>query len=253
LKAKDLFIRKGFKKNNQIITISNSTKNDLCKVYNRYSHCDKKTKTIFNGYKDFKNVFSEPNFIKSLDLKNPYLLFIGLQNNYKNCAVINEALENLSKRSESLGFDLIQVSGKHCLQKDLLISNKYLFLENISDQELKSLYENAAAHVLPSKKEGFGLTILESFSVNTPVVAFENKIFLEIAENFLITFKNAEDLIEKLNTLKQNPPTKNYREVLKKFLPWEATARNYLIEAIRLSKNQSAIKKAQNIKIFNQN
>ena len=55
---------------------------------------------------------------------------------------------------------------------ELLENNKdVLFLKNISDKELVTLYQGAISLLIPSSKEGLGLPVLEAFACNTPVIS----------------------------------------------------------------------------------
>lgn len=66
------------------------------------------------------------------------------------------------------------------LLKDERTAKNFVFLEYVSDPQMKYLYQNSAALVLPSAYEGFGLPYVEAALEGIPVVAFRNEAVLEI-------------------------------------------------------------------------
>ena len=57
------------------------------------------------------------------------------------------------------------------LARDLGISAKVSFLDEVDDKTLASLYHGSAVVILPSYSEVFGVVILEAFAANRPVIA----------------------------------------------------------------------------------
>jgi glycosyltransferase involved in cell wall biosynthesis len=55
---------------------------------------------------------------------------------------------------------------------DLAAPGRVVLIGRASDEELAALYSSAAALVLPSEEEGFGLTAMEALACGTPVAAF---------------------------------------------------------------------------------
>ncbi|MGX1934369.1 glycosyltransferase family 4 protein [Microbacterium resistens] len=104
---------------------------------------------------------------------DPYLLFVGNGRAHKNLDVVLDALiaardarlvavvpereiPELSARTETRG-----------------ISPRVRWVSGIDDEELADLYRGAAATVMPSTLEGFGLPALESIRCGVPVVFWE--------------------------------------------------------------------------------
>ena len=65
---------------------------------------------------------------------------------------------------------------------DEKISAKITFINAVSDDQLKTLYQYAVALVFPSLYEGFGLPILEAMSAGTPVITSNISSMSEIAD-----------------------------------------------------------------------
>lgn len=60
---------------------------------------------------------------------------------------------------------------------------KIVFLSDVSDDQLRSLYNGATASFFPSKYEGFGLPVLESMACGTPVITCRNSSLTEVGGN----------------------------------------------------------------------
>lgn len=78
-----------------------------------------------------------------------------------------------------------------------------VFLKNITDIELLSLYRGAIALLIPSSSEGLGLPVLEAFACNTPVIASEGGALRETV--------GCHGLL--LPVLEDEPWTKSIREM----------------------------------------
>ena len=59
-------------------------------------------------------------------------------------------------------------------------SSKVTWLSNVSDSELKWLYQHAAAYINPSFDEGFGLPVVEAINAKVPVILSDIAIFREL-------------------------------------------------------------------------
>jgi glycosyltransferase involved in cell wall biosynthesis len=101
-------------------------------------------------------------------ISKPSLLMIGDPRPHKNMEVVLRAL-TLSSR-----LHLLWVVSDAAKATELLRSNgvesQVSLLSNLSDDELASYYRAAAAVVMPSLEEGFGLPALESLKCGTPVI-----------------------------------------------------------------------------------
>lgn len=60
------------------------------------------------------------------------------------------------------------------------------FLSNISDKELRYLYNGASVLLFPSSYEGFGLPVLESMACGTPVITSNSSSLPEVGGNAAI-------------------------------------------------------------------
>ncbi len=116
-----------------------------------------------------------------LKLNHPYILFVGTREPRKNLLRLIEAWQPLAKDYQLIiagdsGWDDSENSSKQ-------FSHQPRFLGKVSDQELSILYSLASCFAYPSLYEGFGLPILESFYLGTPVLTSNNSGMLEVAGN----------------------------------------------------------------------
>lgn len=76
--------------------------------------------------------------------------------------------------------------------------NRIIYLNFVSDSELKVLYENCAAFIFPSKYEGFGLPILEALNYKVKVISSTGGALKEFPKNVIDYFEpdNLQSLIK---------------------------------------------------------
>ena len=79
------------------------------------------------------------------------------------------------------------------LIEKLNIGSNIIFFENVSDPELRLLYSNATATIVPSFSEGFSLTVVEAMSLGCPVIASDIPVHREICSNAAI-YCNPNDI-----------------------------------------------------------
>jgi len=110
-------------------------------------------------------------------IPGPYLLAMGQYEKRKNIPLLFGVFGHL-KNSMQAPPQLV-LSGAENLRATRYreevgtrgISSMVRFLPYVTERELKALYTCAVAFLMPSRKEGFGLPVLEAMSVGTPVIA----------------------------------------------------------------------------------
>jgi len=162
-------------KYDHIITISNSTKNQLISHFNypkskisvAYPGVDKKFKP---GKKSTKNLT---------------LLFLGGLKLRKNPAFLLNLLNNLKNNRVKLVFagtgPLLKKLKKQTRQMNL--DNQVEFLGYIKEADKLKVYQSADILLLPSLKEGFGMTIAEAASCGIPSIGANHYSITEIIED----------------------------------------------------------------------
>jgi glycosyltransferase involved in cell wall biosynthesis len=114
------------------------------------------------------------------------ILYVGHRRGYKNFGILPEALSSI--RKDLPDFELIIAgpaldSNEKSELERLVGKNNWRSVVNPSDKLLEELYLSASFHVVTSLMEGFGMTILESMSKATPVIASDINVFHEVGGN----------------------------------------------------------------------
>jgi len=159
----------------QIIAISESTKNDIVKYY----HTDpKRIKVIYQTCNEnFKLILSDSLIQQVLEkhqLPASYLLYVGSVTERKNLLGLLEAIRQLPK---TLNIPLVVIgNGTTYLKKVLAfiethgLQQQVFFPKKISTEELSAIYQGAELFCYPSFYEGFGIPIIEALFSKTPVL-----------------------------------------------------------------------------------
>ncbi len=186
-----------------IITPSNYSKS---RILSAYPKCSKqKITTIYEGADQFENIRVKKVFdYKKYSIKGNYCLYIGNSYPYKNLTLAIEAI----KKIPELQFVIVSKFNKNLNDiKDLTTgSDQFVFLENLDDAEIATLYQDSMFFLFPSKSEGFGVPGLEAMAMKTPVVCSNAGPLPEIYGDAAIYF-NPEivaDLEEKIRFLLKN-------------------------------------------------
>ena len=118
----------------------------------------------------------------------PYLLFVGTLEPRKNLPCLIEAFD-LARREGLDPETRLVLAGAPGWLADSLYRTAYaspsrqrlVFTGRIPDTALPALYRRAAALVLPSLEEGFGLPVLEALGCGTPVICSDLPALHEVA------------------------------------------------------------------------
>lgn len=172
----------------KIITISQSTKNDLIKGLDLSAS---KIKVIYPGKTEFKNFGILP---KEIEPKS-YILAVGTIEPRKNLISLFRAYVRLPLNLQNQ-YPLVIAGGKGWNDSaifktvhELGIERKINFLGFVSDEVLGKLYKEAAVFVYPSLYEGFGLPIIEAMQFGTPVITADTSSMPEAAGNAALIIK----------------------------------------------------------------
>lgn len=115
-------------------------------------------------------------YVSSLDLRKNHALLINVWRR-----LIEERGGNVPKllfigRNMWMGEQIL-----HQIECDESLNRSIQMLDNVNDQELRWLYQNALFSVYPSFYEGWGLPVAESLSFGTPCLASNRSSVKEIA------------------------------------------------------------------------
>ncbi len=182
------------RKSSGIITISESTKNDMIK---RFKHINTNKITVIHLGVDF---FKE----KEKDLDSPcekflerygltageYFLFVGTLEPRKNIISIIKAFHHVRQTDETYKkrYKLVIVGRKGWFYdeifetvKKLLMEDAVIFTGYVSEEEKQALLLKAFLFVYPSFYEGFGIPILEAMASGVPVITGNVSALPEVA------------------------------------------------------------------------
>jgi glycosyltransferase involved in cell wall biosynthesis len=106
--------------------------------------------------------------------ERPYALFVGTLEPRKNVSVLLDAFVQVRREQNA---QLLVVGGRGWLDQPIFaaharsgLGEAVRFLGALDQDDLAVLYSHAAAFVLPSLYEGFGLPVLEAMACGAPVV-----------------------------------------------------------------------------------
>lgn len=179
-----------------IITVSNSTKDDIEYLFEIQ---DTKIETIYNGLDQrFYKQAGEKDVEQmrfNLKIKGKYILYLGTLETRKNILGIVKAFEKLKQHKvdgklKYKNYKLV-LAGQHGRgikrklarieksehKKDIIITGY------VESDHINALYQEASAFVFPSFYEGFGFPVIEAMAKGVPVIAGNAGAIPEITGN----------------------------------------------------------------------
>jgi glycosyltransferase involved in cell wall biosynthesis len=154
----------------------------------------------------------------------PYVLTVASRTARKNLGVLDLAARRLAER----GVALVAAGGDRPQFRTEADTAGLRALGHVDDALLPGLYAGAAAFVLPSLYEGFGLTALEALAAGVPVVAADRGALPEVCGHAaqLVDPTDPEALAAALERALDDPaPWRAAGPSRAAPLTWDATAR----------------------------
>jgi glycosyltransferase involved in cell wall biosynthesis len=161
-----------------IISVSNSTKDDVIKYFNTNSG---KITSIFLGYdeifRQIKNPDDSSKILKMYKIKSPYLLFVGTIEPRKNIENLVVAFNKFKQTAAGKNYQLV-LAGSRGWNSELIYKqiessqskNDIILLGHVADDDLVHLFNQTSLFCYPSIFEGFGLPVLEAMACGAPVL-----------------------------------------------------------------------------------
>jgi glycosyltransferase involved in cell wall biosynthesis len=174
------------KKASNIVTVSNFSKEDICK---KYKVSSKKVKVIYNGGgSNFipLSAHERKDFINSKNNGRPYFIYVGSLHKRKNIERMLKAFTIFNEKLKKMDFLII---GEPMWQKQLNLDgllDNVKFLGRKSGKDLSQLVASSSAMVYVSYFEGFGLPVLEGMMAGVPVVTSDKTSIPEVGGQAVI-------------------------------------------------------------------
>lgn len=196
------FIRRGFSKGKNFLSVSRKTGKELEKFLPGSPHL---SEVVYNGLNQsfsLSNLTEARSYIAkkiNLDLSSGYLLHVGGNQWYKNRVGVIE-IYNAWRNSIKQPIPLLLVGppANSLLMASYLASpykNDIQLLSGMDDEFVQKAYAGASVFIFPSLAEGFGWPIAEAMASGCPVITTDEAPMTEVAGDaaYFISRKPSED------------------------------------------------------------
>jgi glycosyltransferase involved in cell wall biosynthesis len=212
-----------------VICVSDTTRRDVFRLYGLDAD---KVHVVPNAYSDIFRWVDCTDLPESIQIEQPFLLYVGNRARYKNFDVLAKAYSLWHRRKEVA---LVLVGGRSVskseqrLMEELDIAKQVKLLRDIDDETLCRLYNRALGFVYPSVYEGFGMPLLEAMACGCPVIASRIPSTIEVAGDCPVYFETGkiEDLLRAFDViLSEGRDSERVRAGLEmvKSYSWDKTA-----------------------------
>ena len=196
----------------KIVSVSKFTKKQ---IVDTYGINPEKVDVIYNGIELNEQTFTEKEIEESRKQfgipQKPVILFVGrVDDHRKGLDVLLKSFKIVLEKIDCI----LLVVGKGDQTEARALATSMGFLDNIfftgfvDDITLKKCYQLCDIHVIPSRLEGFGLTVLEAMVAGKPIVATNVGAIPELIKHgingLLVESNDSSQLAKSLNYLVQN-------------------------------------------------
>ncbi len=178
--------RKQARKATHILTVSQSTKQDLMDLYRLPEE------KISVTYPGLSPIFHEPSIDTSTirdryNLPNHFLLYLGTIEPRKNLTTLIQSFEHIAAEHPELHLVLAGQNGWlyseiHAQAQRSPFAERIHYIGFVAHTDKPSLYAAADIFVYPSFYEGFGFPPLEAMACGTPVITANLSAFPEVID-----------------------------------------------------------------------
>jgi glycosyltransferase involved in cell wall biosynthesis len=171
------------KEANKIITVSQTTKDDIRATYLIEQE---KISVIYNGvnnsYKPLQYKERE-DIQKFLGFTQPFFLFVGSLHPRKNIHRLLQAFERFAQRNSDTDLVIVGASmwNNQAYEMSTELAKRIHFKGHVTTETLALIMGTAAAFVYIPYFEGFGMPLAEAMATETPILAGNKSCLPEIA------------------------------------------------------------------------
>jgi len=187
----NLFLKQVLKKADQIITVSEFSKQEILKYFDVPEN---KIEVVYNGIDShfYRRSQDEINEVrKKYQLPEKYLLYVGNIRPHKNIAGLVNAYAHAWREDKSIpplvlcgiwqqGYDVFRELNTFSRREKKLIKQQVFSPGYMNYRDLPAFYSGAEAFLYLSFYEGFGIPPLEAMACGIPVVASSTSAIPEI-------------------------------------------------------------------------
>lgn len=199
LKHSRAFYRQLIDNADVVVAISEYTKQD---ILNRYDVAADKIKVIYNSIK----MTEESKRPQPIQDEKKYILYVNTLLEYKNPLILLQAFNEVK---DVIKEDIVLVGRTTEYWHNVLlpyiknndIEHRVIRLQDVSDEELRYLYEHASVFVSSSQHEGFGFTPIEAAIYCCPVICTKCEALPETTMMLLNYYEPADNYKELANKI----------------------------------------------------
>ncbi|GAC1352962.1 MAG: hypothetical protein NVSMB1_21290 [Polyangiales bacterium] len=170
-----------------VIAISEETKRDLLRLLKVDAT---RISVVYNGidltrWQPRDGALDPHNVCARLNLTRPFVLYVGGNEWRKN---VDHMLAAIAALPDSIDVDLVwagvltprEVEEVRTTANRKGVGSRLHLIGFVADDDLRALYQTALAHILVSRVEGFGLTLVEAMASGAPVIATAGSSLAEV-------------------------------------------------------------------------
>jgi len=239
-----LIITNAIKKAAKIITPSNFVKSQIVKSFRVDSSkimvtYEAAEEEYFGQHQNSK--LKTQNLLKRLNIKTPYIIYVGNAYPHKNLEKLLDAFELLTTNHSLPTAHLVIVCPRDVFSERLNVEiakrdlkSRVALCGYLESKDLKLLLDNAEAYVFPSLSEGFGIPGLNAMAANIPVVCSNIPTLKEVYGDAALYFdpNNPKDIASKIKKVFADSKTRSLLvergEKLVRRYSWQKMARETL-------------------------
>lgn len=187
-----------------IITVSRASKADLVRyLHIRPEHINVVYEAAASAFRPLPRDRARAD-LQSCRLPESFALYLGINKPHKNLAMLVRAWSALVQQCESSwtgGPPALVIAGHHDQRypqardeaERLGLGKMVIFMEDVPEHLLPSLYNASDIFMFPSLYEGFGLPVLEAMACGLPVLCSNTSSLPEVAGDAAILLPPADE------------------------------------------------------------